>query len=150
MVLIREICNAIINSLLQQGLILEQDGLLNCSDYSSSEYFHLNLLANVIQNTLQRYAIVLNLIDKPQQIRQSELEQKALVIGQRLLARHGIQSPEFLDTKVVASLINSLNKHQLVNIENEIIYGSEQLTALNETVTSLLHNNVTQSITQIL
>ena len=147
---INSYCGAIIASLIEQKLLIVHNDVIRSPAYQSAEFFRLDLLANIIQNTLQRYAIVLNVVNSSYAIGREELEQKALVIGQRLAARHGINSPEFLDKKVIISLIESLLKYRFIEEQSATLTARDTLDELNTTVTSLLNNRIMQSITQIL
>jgi glycerol-3-phosphate O-acyltransferase len=144
-------CESIITTLIEQGLLTVENDQLHCADQQSSAYYKLELLANIIQTTLQRYTIVFNLITHSKQLRQQELENKSQAIGKRLSSKHGINSPEFLDKKVLANLIESLQKHQLVTLEQtDQLLSSEKLEVLTATVTSVLDNKIRQSITQVM
>lgn len=147
---LEDYCQAIIDNLIEQQLLIREDHLIEPVSYQSAEFFQLNLLANVIQNTLQRYAIILNIIDSHTIIEKHDLEQKTLIIGQRLTVRHGINSPEFLDKKVIDSFIQSLSANQFITNHEQKLQSTERLTSLNTAVTSMLNNRIMQSITQIL
>lgn len=143
-------CGAILASLIEQQLLIVHNDVIRAPAYQSAEFFRLDLLSNIIQNTLQRYSIVLNVVNSSNNIGQEELEKKALEIGQRLATRHGINSPEFLDKKVIISLIQSLVKYRFIEEKNAALIARDPLDELNTTVTSLLNNRIMQSITQIL
>jgi len=144
-------CESIIAALIEQNLFDIVDNYISCAHQHSSAHYQLELLANIVQNTLQRYAIVMNLIVYSDNINKEDLEQKSLAIASRLSAKHGITSPEFTDSKVLGDFINSLLRHQLCHSNDVNQFESTQrLEMLNQTVTSVLDNRVMQSITQVL
>lgn len=56
----------------------------------------LMLLGRTISETLQRYAIALNLLVANPDLAKTDLEAKSQEIAQRLGRLHGINAPEFL------------------------------------------------------
>ncbi|MFT4927696.1 MAG: glycerol-3-phosphate O-acyltransferase [Phenylobacterium sp.] len=144
---------SVIDALIEQRLISMADGEYLVIDRQSPESARLQLLANIIDNTLARYAIVLNLLSHKQQIARNELEEKSQVIGQRLSSIYGIKSPEFFDQKVLSSLVSSLTRHgHMLTSENDQqqLKAGPSLEDLTATVTAALDNDVVQSITQVI
>ncbi len=70
----------------------------------------LMLLGRTISETLQRYAIALNLLAANPQLDKSELEAKSQEIAQRLGRLHGINAPEFFDKGVFSGLFITLTE----------------------------------------
>ncbi len=140
-----------IDALIELGLINKMDDEMLTTDRHGAENFQLQLLANIIRSTLQRYAIVLNLVAQPRQIPRSELEDNSQVIASRLSSMFGIKAPEFFDKKVLSLLIGSLkdNGYLLTNDEG-LLMASPTLEGLTTTVTTSLQNDVIQSITQVI
>lgn len=147
---IKTYSQSIVDVLVAQKLVINQtDGML-CFDRQSAECARLQLLANIISSTMQRYAIVLNLLTHHQQLPRTELETQSQEIAQRLSSMYGIKSPEFFDKKVLSVLIGSLSKNDYVATdEQDQLTASPTLEVLTDTVTSLLQNDVLQSITQV-
>lgn len=109
-------------------------------------YRKLGLLAGIATDTLQRYAIVLNLLQS-RQISRSILEKQSQALAARLLTLHGITAPEYLDKQLFATLIRALQQQgYLHHSDHEHVIPSEQLPELTTTVNSLLHADVLQSI----
>ncbi|MGD8173951.1 glycerol-3-phosphate 1-O-acyltransferase PlsB [Vibrio sp. TRT 21S02] len=70
----------------------------------------LMLLGRTISETLQRYAIALNLLVNNPDLGKSDLEQKSQDIAQRLGRLHGINAPEFFDKGVFSSMFTTLKQ----------------------------------------
>lgn len=97
---IEEYTDQILSLFIEQELI--QDG-----DYLKINQTHshqLILLANVISETLQRYAIIFNLLVSEPTIDRVDLERESHLLAQRLGALHGVAAPEFYDKKLYGML----------------------------------------------
>ncbi|MDN3608793.1 glycerol-3-phosphate 1-O-acyltransferase PlsB [Vibrio ostreicida] len=70
----------------------------------------LMLLGRTINETLQRYAITLNLMTANPELGKSALEQKSQDIAQRLGRLHGINAPEFFDKGVFSTMFDTLKQ----------------------------------------
>ncbi|UJF22059.1 glycerol-3-phosphate 1-O-acyltransferase PlsB [Shewanella sp. OMA3-2] len=64
----------------------------------------LELLAETVSETLQRYAIIFNLLGIKPELERAELERDSHLLAQRLGALHGITAPEFYDKKLYNTL----------------------------------------------
>ncbi|GGZ03376.1 glycerol-3-phosphate 1-O-acyltransferase PlsB [Shewanella fodinae] len=64
----------------------------------------LGLLAETMSETLQRYAIIFNLLSARPDIERGDLESESHLLASRLGALHGITAPEFYDKKLYAIL----------------------------------------------
>jgi glycerol-3-phosphate O-acyltransferase len=89
----------------QQELISTADGVITPV---SEQLMALKLLAANIQETLQRYAIVLTVLEHDQVIEKNELEDRSQLIAERLASLNGVSAPEFFDKGVFGILFNSL------------------------------------------
>lgn len=68
------------------------------------------LLGRTISETLQRYAIALNLLVANPDLAKTDLEAKSQEIAQRLGRLHGINAPEFFDKGVFSALFVTLTE----------------------------------------
>ncbi|MGI2258467.1 glycerol-3-phosphate 1-O-acyltransferase PlsB [Shewanella sp. GXUN23E] len=64
----------------------------------------LLLLSGLISETMQRYAIIFNLLASRPAIERAELEAESHLLAQRLGALHGVTAPEFYDKKLYGTL----------------------------------------------
>ncbi|MDP4535649.1 glycerol-3-phosphate 1-O-acyltransferase PlsB [Alkalimonas collagenimarina] len=130
---------------------LSDEGVQTVSQQQSG-YRMLGLLAGISTDTLQRYAIVLNLLQSSctqsfQQISRATLEQQSQALAARLLTLHGITAPEYLDKQLFATLIRALRQQNYLQAsEDGQLAPSAQIKVLTTTVNSLLHADVLQSI----
>lgn len=142
---------SVIDAMIESQLLLVQGDMLQAPQRQSQQRFALKLLANIIGRTLQRYAIVLNLLKWRHQMPRTEVEEKCLAIAARLRAMYGIKSPEFTDKKVLSALCSSLKDNgYVVADEQGYLSAAPSLTELTDTVTGTLRNDIMQSITQVI
>ncbi|MBY6199598.1 glycerol-3-phosphate 1-O-acyltransferase PlsB [Vibrio hangzhouensis] len=97
----------IIVELERQALIVVEQGVVAMNQSNTQT---LMLLGRTISETLQRYAISLNLLASYPELGKRDLEQKSQEIAQRLGRLHGINAPEFFDKGVFAALFNTLKE----------------------------------------
>ena len=113
-------------------------------------YRQLGLLAGVATDTLQRYAIVLNLLQQGRSWQRAALEQQSQALAGRLLTLHGITAPEYLDKQLFATLLKALRQQQLLRLtEDGNLQATYQLDNLTSTVNAMLHSDVLQSIQRL-
>ena len=144
-------CQALLQFMTEQGLI-ECEGDNYCAPAQQSrQYFKLSLLAHNAEDTLQRYAIVLNLIQAQGPLSRAELEQRGHQLAQRLLNLHGIVAPEYYDKGLFTTLINALKDAGLshTNSSNQVC-STHRLEQLTQTVNTLLRNDILQSLQSIM
>lgn len=133
--------DAYIQELERQNLIHIEDDFI-AIDQANIQI--LMLLGRTIMETLQRYAITLNLLMAQPQLGKSDLEQKSQEIAQRLGRLHGINAPEFFDKGVFATLFSTLKQQSYLNLESEC--NVEKTQALSQQLYSMLSPEVTLTI----
>lgn len=87
----------------EQGLIeINQDNneITSCDDKVSQ----LLLLSETMSETLQRYAIIFNLLAARPEIERPDLERESHLLAKRLGSLHGVTAPEFYDKKLYGTL----------------------------------------------
>ncbi|HDN9008070.1 glycerol-3-phosphate 1-O-acyltransferase PlsB [Aeromonas veronii] len=104
----------------------------------------LLLLAESIQETLQRYAIVLTRVLAQPHIEAEQLEADGLMMAERLGTLHGINAPEFFDQKLFSTLIHTLRKEGYLSSECKPDLGRFQ--ALADNIVPLLSNKIRRTI----
>ncbi|GAL29254.1 glycerol-3-phosphate acyltransferase [Vibrio variabilis] len=91
----------------------------------------LMLLGRTISETLQRYAISLNLLACYPELGKRDLEQKSQDIAQRLGRLHSINAPEFFDKGVFAALFSTLKEQGYLDIDGNCdIAATENLAGM--------------------
>ncbi|EKE81504.1 glycerol-3-phosphate 1-O-acyltransferase PlsB [Idiomarina xiamenensis] len=115
----------------------------------SKRYFQLELLARSASETLQRYAIVLELLQQSKPLSRNELEQHSTTLAERLSAMHGINAPEFFDKKVMSTFIASLKQELLIELDEEGgMQPSAGVAKLSDDIDKLIDPAVLQTIRQ--
>ncbi|HEX5793068.1 MAG TPA: glycerol-3-phosphate 1-O-acyltransferase PlsB, partial [Rheinheimera sp.] len=143
-------CTTLLQYMLGAGLIEQHNNNYRAPVQHSQGYFMLTLLAHNAEHTLQRYAMVLQLIASQGPQSRSTLEKHSHELAQRLLSLHGITAPEYYDKQLFATLVNALKDSGYTQTDEQSrVIPTAQLAALSNTLTLLLRNDVLQSIHSI-
>lgn len=141
---------SILGKMLAMGLLCENNQIIAPPSATSNAFYSSWLLNRSIQETLHRYAVVLNFLSQQQQMSRVDLEQKSRQFAERLSALHGINSPEFYDKNVLASLINALKDNQLIEADEEgQLRHSPQSEQLKTDVIHLIAPEIAQRLQQV-
>jgi glycerol-3-phosphate O-acyltransferase len=145
-----EHAEALIVQMKKQGL-LKQDGDFLSPPSSSDDGFHSAwLLSRAMQETWQRYAVVLRVLEKEKTIARSHLEKQSCVIAERLSTLYGMSSPEFYDKNVLGSFVNALRENKLLNtLESGTLEFSEDSLALKKAIMELVWPEIAQHLEKI-
>lgn len=144
-------CQQVLQHLVQHNIVLQQGEIYSAPAQQSNAYFMLNLLADNAEHTLQRYAMVLQLLFSQEPQSRADLEKQCHQLAHRLLQQHGITAPEYYDKQLFATLINALRDNGYTqNDEQNLVQATAALAGLNQTVDSLLRNDILLSIHSIL
>lgn len=140
---------AITEELQRQGLISVDGDSYQMVPRESAQWLQLQLLARSASETLQRYSIVLELLQQAQPIQRAQLEQYSITLAERLSAIHGISAPEFYDKKVMSTFIASLKAQELLQVNDD----GQQIAApaigeLSDGIDGLIDPPVLQTIRQ--
>mgnify|MGYP003636688991 FL=1 len=145
-----EYTDHIIIAMLETGLLKSEENEILPPAATSKAFYSFWLLNRSIQETLQRYAVVLTILKKEQTISRGRLEKQSREFAERLAALHGINSPEFFDKNVLSTFIHALKDNALINASNEgQLEHSETSEALLATVENLISPEITQRLQQI-
>ena len=132
----------------QNLIMIDPQGSISLSSESKS-YFKLSLLAKALDCTLQRYAVVIGVLDHEKHIDRANLELKSQSHASRLSKLHDIKTPEFYDKKVLSSFISTLKDLSLITVNDQGLLGaSEQLAILDKTIRTLINPQILVSIEQ--
>jgi len=104
----------------------------------------MRLLANIIDETIQRYHIVLTLLQRDQPVELKGLAQQSTQIAERLAQLHGIRAPEFFDVKVLQTFIEQLQQQQYIDALDQV--NTAALTSLHQLTRELLSAEVLSTI----
>ena len=141
----------LLQQLVQAGMLQQQEQRFLVPPQHSREYFMLDLLAHNAEHTLQRYAMVFNLLHAHGPLQRSELEQQSQQLAQRLLTLHGINAPEYYDKNLFATLSQALKLEGYSQPDQDNrVRATPELSKLATSVNLLLRNEVLQSIYSIM
>jgi glycerol-3-phosphate O-acyltransferase len=141
---------SLISKMLEMGLLTKNKTKLQPPSADSKSFYSAWLLNRSIQETLQRYAVVLTLLSRQEQVSRSELEKNSALFAERLAALHGINSPEFFDKKVLGTFINALKENAWIEADdNGQLHHTEQSVALKTDVINLIAPEIGQRLQQI-
>jgi glycerol-3-phosphate O-acyltransferase len=115
--------DAILKELTRQDLIIIDEGRVTMNQSNTQS---LMLLGRTISETLQRYAITLNLLVCNPDLGKSDLEQRSQDIAQRLGRLHGINAPEFFDKGVFSAMFSTLKEQKYLDREGNCDLASSQ------------------------
>ena len=103
-----------------------------------------------MQETLQRYAVVLTILDREKTISRSTLERTSKQVAERLSTLYGLSSPEFYDKNVLSSFISALkDNHWLDSAEDGSLKYSEECEGLREDVMALIWPEMAQHLENV-
>ena len=147
---VNQYCLAILQHFSNTQLLEKHGDDFLAPSHDSAAYFTLNLLAHNAEHTLQRYAMVLQLIASQGPQTRAELEKHSHELAQRLLSLHGITAPEYYDKQLFATLVNALKDCGYTRTDEQSrVTATDTLPLLNTTIGMLLRNDVLQSIHSI-
>ncbi|OUS28129.1 glycerol-3-phosphate 1-O-acyltransferase [Thalassotalea sp. 42_200_T64] len=137
----------ILAALQQQGMVKHSKaGYWSIND-DSDIAFMLNFMSSCISETVQRYAIVINIMKQAAPINRSTLESDATTLAKRMSKLHNINAPEFIDRKAQSAVVNALRDYGYIESNDDgcfVARGSMQ--ELDETLVHLIKADVLQSI----
>ncbi|MBY5994045.1 glycerol-3-phosphate 1-O-acyltransferase PlsB [Ferrimonas balearica] len=131
--------NALLNEFIRLEILEDcQEGLVP----RQSRRAELHNLANQVQETLQRYAIVLSRLQQEPEIERGTLEKESQALAERLSKLHGISAPEFFDKKVFTTLTTRLKDQGYLGEDAD----RAKVAALAETTLALIPATIQNSI----
>lgn len=140
----------LIDSMKEMGMLRQRGNMIEPAAPTSTSFYSLWLLNRSIQETLQRYAVVLSLLAKEKTMSRGALEKQSRQFSERLSALHGISSPEFFDKNVLASFINALKENDLLEASKDgQLQHSEASEALRQDIVALIAPEIGQRLQQL-
>jgi glycerol-3-phosphate O-acyltransferase len=104
-------------------------------------------LAECVDESLQRLAIITSLISRLGPISKRDLEAKVVAIAKRLSVLNNINAPEFIDKRAQATLINSIREQGYISMNDDgLLVASDSMPDIKATVINLVDIEVLQSI----
>lgn len=141
---------SLIDGMVQQGMLQSNDGVLTPADTSSVQFYSLWLLKSVIQETLQRYALVLNQLEQLGTTARGALEKRSRQVAERMSTLHGISAPEFYDKNVLATFIAAAREYEIWESNDEgLLLHSEKSKELQQLLFTLVSPEFVKRLQQI-
>jgi glycerol-3-phosphate O-acyltransferase len=139
----------LVSGMLDLGLITQHQQQLSLAKPISTTFSAAMILNQSIQDTLNRYAVVLQVINCHQPISQADLQQKSRHFAERLSILHGLGSPEFFDKNVLASCVNGLITGQIIRLDqHKMLHATENSQKLLSVLTELIAPEIVQRLTK--
>lgn len=140
----------LISYLKSVGMLVQKGKYLSVVEPSSAEFHSAWLLSRAMQETWQRYAVVLRVLESEKTIGRAQLERQSTGIAERLSSLFGMHSPEFYDKNVLATFVNALKENQLVQSrEDGSLAFSESSLALKEAIMPLVWPEIVQHLERL-
>ncbi|NTS76530.1 glycerol-3-phosphate 1-O-acyltransferase PlsB [Catenovulum sp. SM1970] len=135
----------VLNKLAQHKLVkLDGDNIYPVA-HAKEPYLQLHLLSLYVQETLQRYAIVLATVE--QGLGRIELERQALTHAKQLAQMHSIKGPEFVDKSILSQFVMQLREAGiLVTDKDSNLMPGEDFIPLRDTIYELIDGDVLHTI----
>jgi glycerol-3-phosphate O-acyltransferase len=111
----------------------------------SSEYNSLQDIASITDPTLERFYIVMALLQQSNRPSLKALESASAGIAEQLSVIYGINSPEFFDKSLFSTFLRQLKSEQVVDTELAV---SDNFAPLESTTARSLNADVRYNILQ--
>ena len=145
-----EYVDTLISYLKSVHMLLQKDDYIVTAEPSSSEFHSAWLLSRGMQETWQRYAVVLRVLEFEEVISRAKLERESTAVAERLSALFGMHSPEFYDKNVLGTFVHALKENKLVRTcEDGSLAFSESSVALKEAIMPLVWPEIVQHLEQL-
>ncbi|RUO63007.1 glycerol-3-phosphate 1-O-acyltransferase PlsB [Pseudidiomarina insulisalsae] len=126
-----------------------EDGSYRSATRESEAFFQLQLLSRAASETLQRYAILFELLQQGGPQGRAQLEQASVELAERLSAMHGVNAPEFFDKKLLSALISTLKREDYIEVNSDGNFVAHaSVGKLSDIIDRLLEAPVVQTIRQ--
>lgn len=141
-----------LDSLCQSGYLSTRSDLSENDCYCAVDdrqeaFAGLEALARLMMPTLQRYYLVIALIQQNEPLPVAVLEQQSSLLASRISLLHGLDAPEFSDTGLFRNLLEDFcTRGLLISHEDGMIHSGESLRQLAKHLEALLDGEIRHSI----
>lgn len=145
-----EHAETLIVQMIEQGLLMHSGDELTSPSASDDTFHSAWLLSRAMQETWQRYAVVLRVLEKEKTVARSNLEKQSCVIAERLSTLFGMSSPEFYDKNVLGSFVYALRENNLLKtLDSGSLEFSEDSLVLKKAIMELVWPEIAQHLEKI-
>jgi glycerol-3-phosphate O-acyltransferase len=107
----------------------------------------VHAMAECIDESLQRLAIITSLISRLAPLSKRDLETKVVSIAKRLSVLNNINAPEFTDKRAQSTLITNIYEQGYISVDgNGLLIASDSMADIKATIINLVDIEVLQSI----
>lgn len=140
----------LVDAMVAEKLLLQSDDVLMVPDTTSAQFYSLWILKSVIQETLQRYTLVLTQLEYLGTTSRNSLEKRSRQVAERMSTLHGISAPEFYDKNVLATFIAAAKDNKIWESDEEgLLQHSEKSKELQSLMFSLVAPEFVKRLQQI-
>ena len=132
--------------MIESGIISKQAGTLVAATSNSREYSRLQELSRISDPMLERYYIVITLLQKIHRPSSRQLEVAASSIAEHLSALYGNNSPDFFERSLFSTFLAMLKQQELVTSKD--LTPGPGLDLLQETTAETLSPDIRYQILQ--
>jgi glycerol-3-phosphate O-acyltransferase len=133
-----------------KGMLVQKGKYISAAPPSSEEFHSAWLLSRSMQETWQRYAVVLRVLETEKTIGRSQLERQSTMVAERLSILFGMHSPEFYDKNVLGTFVNALRENKLVHSsEDGSLAFDDASLALKDAIMPLVWPEIAQHLERI-
>jgi len=142
---LEEVLDTVVESLSELGLIKVNDSQITIPSPESLEYNRLQDIASITDPTLERFYIVMALLQQSNRPSLKALESASAGIAEQLSVIYGINSPEFFDNPLFSTFLRQLKSEQVINTELAV---NDHFIPLESATARSLNANVRYNILQ--
>ncbi|MCS5584889.1 MAG: 1-acyl-sn-glycerol-3-phosphate acyltransferase, partial [Pseudomonadales bacterium] len=142
---LEEVLDTVVESLSELGLITMNGSQIAVPPPESPEYNSLQDIASITDPTLERFYIVMALLQQSNRPSLKTLESASAGIAEQLSVIYGINSPEFFDKSLFSTFLRQLKSEQVVDTELAV---SENFAPLESATARSLDADVRYNILQ--
>jgi glycerol-3-phosphate O-acyltransferase len=132
------------------GMLVQKGKSIAPVEPNSPEFHSAWLLSRSMQETWQRYAVVLRVLESEKVIGRAQLERQSTGVAERLSSLFGMHSPEFYDKNVLSTFVNALRENKHVHSrEDGSLEFSESSLVLKEAIMPLVWPEIIQHLERL-
>ena len=132
--------------LINNNLVVEEDGGIRPPARANSNYSRLELLSKILSPSVERMFITLNLIVEGNQNLDS-ISHEAKKIAHKVSRLYGINSPEFSDGSVFESFVQELKSRKAIDIsESGLIVSNPNIREIVRLAQGVVSAEIKQAI----
>lgn len=146
------VINQWIDLMIEQGLIVEEDGRIYRPEEGTDAMLRLRVLSRFIIQTLERYHIAIGILRKygSGRISAAELEEQSTLLAERMSILFGLNAPEFFDKSLFRNFIANMQKNGVITTDdNGLLSYTEGLNEVAEDARLVLSVEKRQAIQQV-